>query len=54
MMTAGEHRGNQVVCIISLYTDDVKLLLSRVFAKYHAKKGGTVGPTVEGCRQAVA
>ena len=29
------------------------MLLSRVFAKYNAKKGGTVGPTVEGCHQAV-
>ena len=52
-MTAGEHCGNQVVFIISLYTEDVKLLLNRVFAKYNAKKGGTVGPTIEGCRQAV-
>ena len=53
MVTAEEHRGNQVVFIISLYTEDVKLLLNRVFAKYNAKKGGTVGPTVEGCSQAV-
>ena len=38
MMTAGEHHGNQVVFIISLYTEDVKLLLNRLFAKYNAKK----------------
>ena len=52
-MTAGEHRGNQVVFIISLYTKDVKLLLSRVLDKYHKKKGGRIGSTVGGCREAI-
>ena len=52
-MTAREHRGNQGVFTISLYAQDVKLLLGCVFANYYDKNGGRVGPTVEGCREAV-